>query len=93
MVLPLPVVPLPDGPLADGDDGLARSVEPRAEPAAAGEPVPPEAPALFMRGWLVARSQQCVCAVTLPWELPDWRCCAPAAPGLLCCIVGPVSLP
>ena len=48
MVLPLPVVvPCPAGPLAVGDEGLARSVEPRAEPAATGEPVPPEAPALL----------------------------------------------
>jgi hypothetical protein len=50
MVLPLPVVPPPAGPLAVGLDGLARSVEPRGEPAAAGEPVPPEGPpATFIR--------------------------------------------
>jgi hypothetical protein len=49
MVLPLPVVPWPAGPLALGVEGSARSVEPRAEPAATGEPVPPEAPAVFNR--------------------------------------------
>jgi hypothetical protein len=67
MVFPLPVVPPPAGPLAVGDDGGARSVEPRAEPAAAGEPVPPEAlPAVRILGWLVVRSQQWVWADTLP---------------------------
>jgi hypothetical protein len=49
MVLPLPVVPWPAGPLAVGVEGSARSVEPRAEPAATGEPVPPDVPAVFNR--------------------------------------------